>query len=172
MRNTKLTNILLIILLIFNVAFIGKWWIGHRKFHHPKKEVETTTLMNDRYKGGMFLVKTLGLDTLQQKTLDKILAMHYNLLDKYMSAYNREQTKFFNALKNNQDSATAFQCADSLGILKVVMERELYSNFISIKNICNSQQQKQYDELIDNISQECVRHHTLSNSLKTNHDTL
>ena len=146
--------------------------MGHRRLHHPKKEVETTTLMNDRNRGGVFLVKTLGLDTLQQKKLDKILAMHYSLLDAYMSTYIRNQTKSFNALKDNQDSSTAFRCADSLGILKVAMERELYSNFISIKNICNSRQQKQYDQLIDNISLECVRHHTLSNSPKTNQDSL
>jgi hypothetical protein len=172
MKNTKLTNILLIILLVFNVAFIGKWWMGHRRLHHPKKEVETTTLMNDRNSGGIYLVKTLGLDTLQQKQLDKILALHYNLLDIYMRAYIRIQTKFFNSLKDNQDSTAAFHCADSMGILKVTMERELYSNFISIKNICNGGQQKLYDQLIDNISEECVRHHTLSNNPKTNHDTL
>jgi hypothetical protein len=89
-----------------------------------------------------------------------------------MGAYIRNQTHFFSSLKNNPDSTTAFHCADSLAILKVAMERELYSHFLSIKNICNSEQQKRYDELIDNMSQEFVRHHDFSGSTKTNHDTL
>lgn len=172
MNNTRLTNILLIILLIFNVTFLGKWWIGHRKLHRLEKENETTIIMNNPDRGGIFLVKTLGLDTLQQKKLNNILTIHYDFFKKYMNAYIRNQTKLFNALKNNGDSATAFRCADSLGMLKVAMEKELYIHFLSIKNICNSAQQKQYDELIDNISCEFLHHHDFSNSAKTNRDTL
>jgi periplasmic protein CpxP/Spy len=174
MRNTKVTNILLIILLIFNVAFIGKWWMGRRKMHHPKKEMqtETTSLMNDRSKAGMFLVKSLRFDTAQQKKLDTVLAAHYRFLDKYMGAYIRNQTKLFGALKDNPDSTTAFHCADSLSMLKVAMEKELYLHFLSIKNICNSGQLKQYNELIDNMSHEFVHHHDFSNTAKPNHDSL
>jgi len=174
MRNAKLTNILLIILLIFNVAFIGKWWMGHRKMHHSKEmEAEPTSVMNDRTKGGLFLIKSLGLDTIQQKKLNAILTAHYNFLDKYTAAYIRNQSGLFNALKDNSDSTIAFHCADSLGILKVTMERELYLHFQSIKNICNSGQQKQYNELIDNMSKDYVHHHNaLLHPEKTKHDTL
>jgi protein CpxP len=173
MKNIKLTNILLILLLIFNVAFIGKWWMGHRKMHHPKKdEIETTTLMNDRSKGGMFLVKSLGFDTVQQKKLDIALAAHYRFLDKYMGAYIRNQIKLFNALKDTPDTTIASHCADSLSILKMTMERELYFHFLSIKNICNSGQLKQYNELIDNMSQEFVQRHDFSNTAKKKHDSL
>jgi hypothetical protein len=173
MMNTKLTNILLIILLVFNVAFIGKWWMAHRKMHHPKKEdkTETISILNDRDKGEMFLVKSLGFDTLQQKKLDNLLQAHFTFLNKYMSAYIRNQTNLFNALKDNRDSV-ALHSADSLGILKVAMEKELYSHFNSIKNICTGGQQKQFDELIDNMSKEFVQHHNLHNSAKTNHDSL
>ena len=175
MNNTKLTNILLIVLLVFNVVFLGNWWMGHHKPHHPKKEseIETTSLMNDRNKGGMFIVKTLGFDTLQQTKLNNILSVHYDFLDKYMAAYLRNQINLFNSLKNNQDSATAFQCADSLGILKRAMVRELYLNLSSIKNICNSNQQKQYNDLIDNMSKDFVHHHNaILNKPKTNQDSL
>lgn len=174
MKNTTLTNILLIILLLFNIAFIGKWWMGHHKIHHSKEmDVEPTSAMNDHSKGGIFLIKSLGLDSIQQKTLSTLLAAHYDFLDKYTAAYLRNQTRFFNALKGNPDSATAFHCADSMGILKVAMERELYSHFLSIKNICNSTQQKQYDELIDNISKDFAHHHNAYlHPEKTKHDTL
>jgi hypothetical protein len=174
MRNSKLTNILLILLLIFNVAFIGKWWMSRHKMHHPKGEdAEPTAVMNDKGKGGMFLVKSLGLDTIQQKKLNAILAMHYSFLDKYTAAYLRNQTRFFNALKDNPDTAIAFRCADSLGILKVAMERELFMHFQTIKNICNSSQQKQYNDLIDNMSKDFVHHHNaLLHPEKTKHDSL
>jgi hypothetical protein len=174
MRNSKLTNILLILLLIFNVAFIGKWWLTRRKMHHPKEmNAEPTAVMNDRTKGGMFLIKALALDTMQQKKLNTILEVHYNFLDRYMAAYLRNQTNFFNALKDNQDSSTAFRCADSLGILKVAMERELFLHFQSIKNICNNTQQKQYNDLIDNMSKDFVHHHNaLLHIDKPKHDSL
>ena len=55
---------------------MGAWWMGHRKMHHPKKDggAEPTFAMNDRNKGGIFLVKALGLDTLQQKKLDDYIS--------------------------------------------------------------------------------------------------
>lgn len=175
MNNTKLTNILLIILLVFNVAFIGKWWMGHQKFHHQgNKEAAPDTMspLHDRSKAEIYLVKTLALDTAQQKKLDNILATHYTIFDKYMAANIRNQTNFFNALKNTPDSATALRCIDSLAIIKIAMEKELYFHLLSIKNICNSGQQKQYNELIDNMSLEFVHHHNFSGSPKPKHDTL
>lgn len=176
MNNTKLTNILLVILLVFNIAFIGVWWVSRPKFHHFKKEVkpETTTLLHDRKNGEIFLVKTLGLDTVQQKKLDNILASHYTFFDKYMGIYIKEQSEFFAAMKNNPDSIAAFRCADSLGALKVIMSKELYRHFLGIKNICTDGQQQQYNKLIDNMTKEFAQHHTLSNDAKSgaNHDTL
>jgi len=172
--NTKLTNILLILLLVFNVTFLGKWWMGHRQFHHAKKAIspETTALLNDRDKGEMFLVKALGFDTLQQRKLDNVLAVHFSFLDKYMNAYVRNQTNLFASLKDNKDSTYAFRCADSMGMLKVAMERELYLNFISIKNICSTGQQEQFNELISNVSKEFVHHHDLHKSEKADKDSL
>lgn len=146
--------------------------MGHHRPHHIQKPVETTTLLMDRSKADIFLVKTLDLDTLQQKELGTILAAHYVFLDKYMTAYINTQCDLFNALKDKPDSATAFRCADSLSKLKVVMEKELFLHFLSIKNICSSSQQAQYNKLIDNISQEFTRHHDFSKSAKPNHDTL
>lgn len=175
MKTTQLTNILLILLLIFNVAFVGTWWMHRNKMHHSQKapeSTETTSILNDRTKGGMFLVKALGFDTAQQKKLEVILAAHYSFLDTRMNAYIRNQTKLFSALKDSPDSTIAYHCADSLSILKVEMERELYSHFSSIRNICNSGQVQQYNELIDNMSKEFVRHHNSSNNPKPNHDSL
>ena len=171
--NTKLTNILLIILLIFNGAFLTTWWIGRHRFHHPRKEarLETTFILNNPDKGEMFLVKTLGLDSLQQKKLDKVMETHFNFLDKYVSACIRNQSALFNAVKDGKDSV-ALRCADSLGVLKVIMEKELYTHFSSIKNICNSGQQEQLDELIDDLSREFIHRHNFHNTEKSNHDSL
>ncbi len=172
--NTKITNILLIILLVFNVAFIGKWWMGHRNVHHPKTEApaETTTILHDKDKGEMYLVKTLGFDTAQQKKLDKILQTHFTFLDKTMNVYIRNQNNLFNAVKEGKDSTYASQCSDSLGVLKVAMEKELYMHFNSIKGICNSSQLKQFDELIDNMEKEFVLHHNFHHSANANKDSI
>lgn len=163
MNNTKVTNILLIILVVFNLAFLGKWWMGHGKQpHHPgpkPMEQQTLNLLHDRNNGEMFLVKTLDFDTIQQKKLNSILEAHYAFFDKYMDAYIKTQSEFFNAFKNTPDSVAAYRCADSLGKLKAAMSRELYMHFISIKNICNQQQQQQYNQLIDNMSNEFLQLH-------------
>lgn len=169
--NTKLTNILLIILLIFNVAFVGAWWMSHHKMHHPKKAVEapveTTTLMNDRTKGEMFLVKTLALDTAQQKKLGALLETHFAFHDKCLKAYVRNQSNLFNALKGGDDSISANHFADSLGIMRAIMAKELFAHFSAVKAICNASQQKQFDELIDNMDKEFVKHHEFSTSKPT-----
>jgi hypothetical protein len=174
MMNTKLTNILLILLLIFNVAFVGKWWMGHRNFHHPKMQPETTeatTLLHDPDKAELYLVKTLGLDSLQKKKLDTILVTHFKFEDKFMNSYISNQTIIFNSIKNGMDTA-AFKCSDSLGVLKVAMEREFYMHFRSIKSICNSGQQAKLNELVDNMSKEFVRHHDFHANAGSSHDSL
>ena len=175
MNNTRLTNVLLILLVLFNLAFVAMWWMGHKKMHHPMKDapVETTTLMHDRTKGEVFLVKTLGLDTVQQKKLDNIMAVHFDYLDKNMSVYKRIQSNLFNSLKNSIDTSYASRCADSLGVLKVAMTQEFYAHFASIKTICNTGQQKQFDDIIDSMSKEFLFHHDFSNNnTKGNHDSL
>ena len=172
--NTKLTNILLIILLIFNVAFVGTWWMGHRKAHHPMHgaKTETTQLLQDRSKGEMYLIKTLGFDSVQQKKLDNVLENHFKFLDKNMGTYIRIQNDLFNALKSGNDSAYANRCADSMGILKVIMEKELFTHFSAIRAICNTGQQKQFNDLIDNMSTEFVHRHDYRSIAKANQDSL
>ncbi len=143
--------------------------MSHRKYHHPQKPIvtETITLMNDRSKGEIYLVKTLGLDSVQQKKLDKIMETHFTIHDKFLIAYNRNQKNLFNALKDGRDTTFASRCADSLGILKVAMTKEFFSHFSNIKEICSSAQQKQFDELIDNMSAEFLKHHNLSTTRAT-----
>ncbi|HTA26697.1 MAG TPA: hypothetical protein VK809_02835, partial [Bacteroidia bacterium] len=144
------------------------------KMHHPKTDapIETTTILHDRTKGEIFLVKTLGLDTIQQKKLEAIQTAHFSFLDKNMSAYIRNQNNLFDALKNNNDTAYVARCADSLGMFKVAMEKELYTNFAAIKAICTSDQQKKFNDLIDNMSKEFLHHHDFHNSGKTSQDSL
>jgi hypothetical protein len=53
------------------------------------------------------------------------------------------------------------------------MEKELYMHFAVIKAFCNCGQQKQCDDLLDNMSKDFMHHHDFrNNNIKGNHDSL
>ena len=150
--NTRLTNAILIVMLLLNLAFLGSWWMmhmkGRNKMHHIPGEMHAG--MQD--KGMMFLTKQLDFSDDQQTQADKIFHSHADRMQKYQEQISRFQKEIFKCMSNDvPDSVNAFKYADSLGVCRVEVQKELFRSSVAIRQLCTPDQKKKYDELMQNM---------------------
>jgi len=152
--NTRLTNAILIVMLLLNLAFLGSWWMMHikghnNKMHHMPGEMHGG--MSD--KGGMFLTKQLDFTDEQQAQADKIFHNHADRMQKYQAQIGRLQKEIFKCMTNDTpDSVHAFMYADSVGVYRVEVQREMFRSSLAIRQLCTPDQKKKYDDLMQNMS--------------------
>ena len=145
--NTRLTNTILIIMLLLNLAFVGSWWMKHNKMHHD------TGFHNMQDKGMMFLTRQLNFDDAQQTQAEKIFKEHADKMQKYQAEIGRLQKAMFACMSNDTpDSVHAFMYADSVGTYRIAVQKELFRSSVTIRQICKPNQKKKYDELMQNMS--------------------
>jgi Spy/CpxP family protein refolding chaperone len=170
MNNRKITNILLLVLLVFNIGFLGAWWFGHWKAHHPRYG----HYMAQESKGAMFLAKELNFDQGQQTELDALRKAHFQKIRMLENAVARNEKNMMDAIMANPiDSLRANTYADSIGILKAAVQKELFRHFCSIKKICNPDQSRKFDELMGEMSKEFPHHwEAQKGANEAHHDTM
>lgn len=148
---TRVTNIILIIMLLLNVAFIGSWWMSHSKMHRTRHSMfEGFDKPGD--KGLQFLMKQLNFNNDQQAQAEKIFSEHIATMQKYQLQIESFQKQIFKCLaQDTPDSVHAFMYADSVGMLRVSMQKEFFRNSFRIRQVCNPEQKKRYDALMQDI---------------------
>lgn len=173
MKQRTLTNVLLLALLVFNVGFLGSWWYGHWKAHRMMREEHKH--FSGHGKGGMFLAKQLGLNEQQQQQLEALRKDHFTKIGKMEAAVDRNEKNMMDALMaGTADSIKANLCADSVGILKADIQKELFNHFNSIKKICTPGQNAKFDSLVKEMMTEFPHHWDTYHheSKETHHDSI
>ena len=154
MKQRTLTNIILLALLVFNVGFLGSWWYGHWKMHHLMRERYHHFRANES-RGARFLAKKLGLTGKQEQQLDTLREEHFKKIRNLEFAVYRNEINIMNAIAANpSDSAKAMGYADSVGILKAAIQKELFNHFNKIKEMCSPGQAAKFDSLVMEMSKE------------------
>jgi protein CpxP len=157
MKERRITNILLLALLVFNVGFVGSWWYGHMKAHRMMKEHDMFAMHES--KGNMYMVKELGLSDEQQAKLEILRKDHFQKVSMLEAAVGRNEKNIMGALaKAPVDSAFANKCADSVGIMKAAIQKELFAHFNNIRKMCTPEQSTKFDGLIEEMSKEFPHH--------------
>lgn len=156
MMNTRLTNSLLIVMLLLNLAFIGSWWFMHSKGHnrmaHHDMGGSMPPMHDMKDRGGMFLIKQLDFSDDQQAKADKIFQAHGDKMKRYQAEISRLQKKIFECISTDTpDSVHAFIYADSLGMWRNQIQKEMFRSSVAIRQICTPDQKKKYDELLQNM---------------------
>jgi Spy/CpxP family protein refolding chaperone len=147
--NTRLTNTILIVMLLLNLAFIGSWWMMHMKAHNKMMHHDGG---NFHDKGMMFLTDQLSFNDAQKAQAEKIFKDHSDKMHKYQSEIGRLQNSIFKCMAQDApDSLHAFMFSDSLGILRIASQKEMFRSSIAIRQICNAEQKKKFDELMQNM---------------------
>ncbi|HSY75624.1 MAG TPA: hypothetical protein VK890_02140 [Bacteroidia bacterium] len=150
---TRLTNTILIVMLLLNLAFIGSWWIMHMKAHNRMMHHDNGGFHNMQDKGMMFLTDRLNFDDAQKAQAEKIFSGHADKMHKYQSEIGRLQNNIFQCMaQDTPDSVHAFMYSDSLGVWRIAVQKEMFRSSIAIRQICNADQKKKYDELMRNMS--------------------
>ena len=167
--NRRITNTVLIILLLLNAAFIGSWWIGHWKMHHPHSGMDHFTDGED--KGMGFLSKQLGLDSIQKKQVEGLWNEHMAKMGKYETEISRFEKQTLDCMTQDApDSTRAFAYADSAGMVRNAMHKELFRHFTKIKSLCNAEQKKKFDDVLKNMMTKFSHHHMHPDAM--NHDSM
>jgi hypothetical protein len=158
MKNTRLVNTVLILLLFLNAAFVGSWWYGHWKAHRMQEHKNRSHFSIDT-QGAQCMVKELNLSDSQQTKLQAMRKEHFQKMSALELVVARNEKNLLHAIMANPlDSIHASQSADSIGIAKASMQKELFRHLADIKKLCNSDQSRKFDELINKMSDELPHH--------------
>lgn len=137
----KLLTALVILLLVANAATITMFWL-HKKPKPPQPKGSPKE----------FLVKELGLDAEQQAKLDALMKEHRQAAAGIREKVKAEKDSLFLLIKepNTSDSmkqaaaAAASRYTEQLDVLTL-------NNFQKIRALCNTEQQKKFDEIIQEV---------------------
>ncbi len=151
MRNTRLTNIVLVILLIFNVAFLGSWWYGHWKAHHDRRH----EMFGNETKGSEYLYKELDFSPAQLSEYEALLKNHREKMFKLKNSEDEYDMKMMSLISQYPpDSVRAIMYADSVGMVKSSIMEELFRHLTNVKGMCNREQSVRFDELMKRMTEE------------------
>lgn len=155
--NSRLTNSILVVMLLLNLAFIGSWWMSHKREHNRKHHDNMMggggPMHNMNDKGMMFMTKQLDFSDDQQTRADKIFRAHSDKMHKQLAHIDQLQQQIFKCMcSDTPDSVHAFMYSDSLGMCRIEVQKELFRSSLAIRQICNADQKKKFDGLMQNIS--------------------
>jgi Spy/CpxP family protein refolding chaperone len=170
--NTRLTNTILIVMLVLNLAFVGTWWMSKMKQHNRMHHAGDFHSMEMHDKGGMFLARQLNFDSNQSARAEKILHEHADKMHRYEMEISRLQRDIFKCMsQDSPDSIHAYMYADSVGMLRIATQKEFFRNSIAIRQLCTPEQKKKYDDLMQNMTRR-MNHFWENHSGAGHHDSL
>lgn len=143
MENTRFLKITIGVLVLVNIATLVFLWNGHSapegRMPPPGERGPAAAFK--------FLSQELGLSDEQQKKLENMGVEHHREAEKIDNLSRPLHHRFFSLLGKN-DSVLMMQLADSMAWCQKQRELMTYRHFSEIRNICNAEQQKHFDEIV------------------------
>lgn len=159
--NRRITNTILIVLLLLNAAFIGSWWMSRmhgRRMH--MNNANHFAMGEDR--GMDFLVKELKLDSVQKKQIESLWKEHSVKMSTYQTEITRYEKQTLDCmLQDTPDSTKAFAYADSAGMVRNAIHKELFRHLTKVRQLCNPDQKKEFDKVVKNMIMKVSHHHNM-----------
>jgi len=172
MNQRKITNMLLLALLVFNIGFIGSWWYGHMKAHRMMEGHDIFT--HHESKGAAFMARELGFSDEQKTKLEELRKAHFEKIEKLSDGVARCEKMMMGTLTANPaDSAKANIYADSVGMYKASIQKEIFAHFNSVKKMCTPEQQSKFEKLAEEMTKEFPHHWDMHHgSAEMHHDSM
>jgi hypothetical protein len=134
MKKERFYKLVILLLLLINAATLTWLWLQNGKKGARENAVD-------------YLTQQLNLDAGQRRRID-ILREEHHEGNMAIRKQNRQlHDDFFDALKTN-DSTRVESLADSIAVLHKKQELLTWYHFKQIREICNGEQKKKFDELI------------------------
>jgi protein CpxP len=139
MDNSRFLKIVIIVLLVINIGTLAFMWLQHT--HHgpdgpPRRDVAG------------FLEHELKFTDDQRKQFDVLREEHHEQVENIQRRAHEMHDRFFDLL-SKQDSSEVKQLADSLAKNQEQVELITFDHFKKVRELCNPEQQKKFDEIID-----------------------
>jgi len=143
----KMLTWLVVLLLVVNTASIAMFWLGKAKQTEHTEETE-----QPKGKPEDFLVKELKLDAVQQAKLKILAKEHREAIKEFHEAIKDAKQNFFNLLKQQNTPDSIKQTAATV-ISRITEKIDLLTlaHFNKVRALCNAEQQKKFDEIIQQI---------------------
>ena len=162
-NKSKFFNILIVVLLLLNTVTVCFLLLRNDKHKHQPPHQQ----------GGAFnfLVKELKLDSSQIKQYQSLRDNHKNKVDSIKEEIRDSKDSLFNLLKiNNSNDSNVQQKLSIIALHERNLNTLTFNHFKLLRNICNTQQQIKFDEVIATAikmsapqHQEPPPHHHLKN---------
>jgi Spy/CpxP family protein refolding chaperone len=148
MDNSRFLKIVIIVLLIINIATLAFMWMQHAH-HGPDGPA--------RHDVAGFLEHELKFTDEQRKQFDVLMEEHHEQIENIQHNGRELHNHFFDLL-NKQDSSAVKQLADSLAKNQEQIELITFDHFKKVRAICTPEQQKKFDEIIDEALRMMAQH--------------
>lgn len=135
--------ILVIILVALNIGTVTAFWLLRDKRGAPPPGQGNPTA---------FLVKELGLDSMQREKLEVLIAQHRSAVMQLRNENREAKDAFFARLgeASISDSALALAAREA-NLPDQQIEVATFRHFQQVRALCNSTQQKKFDEIIQEV---------------------
>jgi len=142
MKNNKVCQIIILLLVIINLGTLGLIWflkLNRVKQARPANASE-------------FIIKELKLSDSQQKIYLRLREEHRESMKRLSENDKTLHNRFFDMiLKESQDSARMQILADSIAANRKKMEIVTYDHFFRIKKMLDSEQQKMFTSIFHEV---------------------
>jgi len=139
----KLLTWLVVLLLVANAATIAMFWLGK-----PKRPAQPP-----QGQAKDFLIKELKLDSNQQVKFDGLVKEHRAAVEQLREKIKGAKDNLFDLLKEqNVPDSTKKNAAAAVSVITEEIDLLTLNHFQKVRNICNSEQQKKFDEIIHQVT--------------------
>jgi protein CpxP len=147
MDNSKFLKIIIAILVLLNIGTQTFIWTSHHHGMPPPHQM-------GRGDAGRFLVHELKMTDEQQKQFEELRNEHHNKVEDIRERGRTLHEHFFDLLQNpSTDASNVQQAADSIAANQKQIELVTFEHFRKVRAICTPEQQKRFDEVIDEALQ-------------------
>jgi Spy/CpxP family protein refolding chaperone len=141
-EKNKLLIWLVALLLVANAASIAMFWLGKSKQPPPPKETPKE-----------FLIRELKMDTKQQQQFEILVTDHQQKAMFIRDRVKMLKENFFDLLKQpNVTDSIKNEKAATVSYLVQKLDLLAFEHFQKIRALCNSEQQKKFDEIINEVT--------------------
>ena len=140
MDNSKFLKIVIIILLLINIATLGFMWSNHFSQGTPPH------MSRDAF---MFLTRELQFDDKQKEQYEQLRNDHHRAAEELQHKSRELHDDLFNLLHApSADSVVVNQAVGNISSNQQQLELLTFYHFQKVRAICNPEQQKRFDEVI------------------------
>ena len=139
MNNTRFLQICIVVLLLINSVTIGIIWF-HRPPAHERGPFN-------------FLTRELKLTETQQEQYKQLRDEHHQSMLEYEKKIGESRGNFFHQLSVTKDSLLVNNLTDSIAQYQKQADLLTFYHFQKVREICNAEQQKKFDEVIQEALQ-------------------